>query len=146
MTVSIFSLSDDNLAVSSPRINQKITLPLDQQLADAFGGLALHSCGKWTHTMPMLRHMRNMLAVECAVGEGSDDPDPNAPADVRRALAGSPIFAKVCLGSDVSRALAALDELADGQLRLVVEIGYDAESAEHNYRRIQEKLHETCGR
>jgi hypothetical protein len=135
-----FSLSDDNLAVSSPEINQKIALPLDKQLADTFGGLAVHSCGEWAHTMPMLREMSNILAVECAVGAGSGDPNPNAPADVRRALTGSSIFAKVRLGDDISKALATLEELADGQLKLVVQIGYDEENAERNYRLIQERL------
>ena len=136
------SISDDNLAVSSPSINRKIALPFDRQLADAFGGLAVHSCGVWAHTMAMLRDMPNILGVECAVGEGPHDPNPNPPADVRRALAGSSIIAKARLGDDINKTLAALDELADPQLKLVVEIGYDSENAERNYRLVQEKLHE----
>ncbi len=134
------SVSDDNLAVSSPPINRKFALPLDQQLADAFGGIALHSCGVWTHTMPMLREMSNVQVVECAVGEGASDPNPNSPADVRRALAGSSIIAKTRLGDDIDKALTVLDELADRRLKLVVEIGYDEENAERNYRLIEEKL------
>ncbi len=142
------SISDDNLAVSSPLINQKIALPSDQQLADAFGGIALHSCGVWTHTMPMLRKMSNVQVVECAIGEGQGegqdkglhDPNPNAPADVRDALTGSSIIVKARFGYNIDKTLAALDELADPQLKLIVEIGYDEENAEQNYRLITEKL------
>ena len=134
------SVSDDNLAVSSPPINRKFALPLDQQLADAFGGIALHSCGVWPPPMAMLREMSNVQVVECAVGEGASDPNPNSPADVRRALAGSSIIAKTRLGDDIDKALTVLDELADRRLKLVVEIGYDEENAERNYRLIEEKL------
>ena len=134
------SVSDDNLAVSSPAINQKIALPFDQQLADAFGGIALHSCGTWVHTMPMVREMSNVQVVECAVGEGSNDPDPNPPGDVRRALAGSSIITKARVGGDMNKALNVLDKLADPKLKLVVEIGYDEENAEQNYRLIQQRL------
>ncbi len=42
----------------------------------------------------------------------------------------------------LGKPLAALDELADGQLKLVVEIGYDEQNAERNYRLIQDKLQE----
>ncbi|KKK64955.1 hypothetical protein LCGC14_2979000 [marine sediment metagenome] len=46
----------------------------------------MHSCGVWTHTMPMLRKMSNVQVVECAIGEGQGegqdkglhDPNPNA--------------------------------------------------------------------
>ena len=55
------SVSDDNLAVSSPRINRLFALPLDEQLGEHFGGLAIHSCGVWTHTMSMLRETYRRL-------------------------------------------------------------------------------------
>jgi len=134
------SVSDDNLAVASPLVNRKIALPADRQLADAFGGLALHSCGNWTHTMPMLRELPNMMLVECAVGRSSGDPKPNEPGEVRRALAGSPIIAKARVGDDIQNTLSVLDKLADSELNLIVEIGYDEQNAERNYRLVREKL------
>ena len=114
------SISDDNLAVSSPRINRQFALPVDRQIADQFGGVAVHSCGVWTHTMSMLRDMPNIMAIECAVGHGrgDHDPNPNPPADVRQAIADSSLILKVRFDTDIDKALAALEELASPKMRL----------------------------
>jgi hypothetical protein len=136
------SISDDNLAVSSPRINQHFALPLDEQLADRFGGLTIHSCGVWTHTMSMLSALRNITAIECAVGHGrgDHDPNPNPPDDVRQAVANSSLIVKARLGSDIEKSLAAIDDLASPQMRLIASIVHDPENAERNYRCITERL------
>jgi hypothetical protein len=136
------SISDDNLAVSSPQINRRFALPMDEQLAKEFGGLAIHSCGVWTHTISMLRDFPNITGIECAVGHerGDHDPNPNPPVKVRQAIAGSSLVVKARLGNDLEKALAALDELASPQLRLVAEFAYTPEHAERNYRAIADKL------
>jgi hypothetical protein len=136
------SISDDNLAVASPKINRSFALPFDEQLANEFGGLAIHSCGVWTHTMVMLREFQNMTAIECQVGNGrgDHDPNPNPPADVQKAVAGHSLIVKTRLGSDIEKALVAIDQLASPQMRLIVEVGYTPEHAEDNYRRITERL------
>jgi hypothetical protein len=141
------SISDDNLAVSSPQINRRFALPMDEQLAKAFGGLAIHSCGVWTHTMAMLGDFEKMTAIDCAVGHGRGDHDPNTnrPADVRRAVAGSSLIVKARFDSNLEKALAALDELASPEMRLIAHIGYDPENAERNYRRVREKLERMYG-
>ena len=143
-----FSISDDNLAVASPRVNRRFALPYDRQLADALGPLAIHSCGTWTHTMPAVRDMGGVMAIECAVGEGRDegqaaglhDPAPNNPAEVRRSLAGSPIITKARPGDNLEKTLAMLDDLVDPGRKLIVEIPHHPEDAEFNYRRIEERL------
>ena len=136
------SISDDNLAVSSPHINQRFALPLDEQIAREFGGLALHSCGVWTRTMALLEPLQHITAIECAAGfeRGDQDPKPNPPADVRQAMAGSGRIVKARLGNNLEKALAAIDALASPEMRLVVEIGYDAEHAQRNYRCLSERL------
>ncbi|MBN1590604.1 MAG: hypothetical protein JW888_13905 [Pirellulales bacterium] len=147
------SVSDDNLAVSSPGINRKVAVPYDRQLGDAFDGVAVHSCGVWTHTMPMLAEIPNVIGIECAVGDGEGegqehglhDPTPNAAADVARALAGSGTFAKVRLGQNIDKALAAIDQLVDPQLRLIVEMGYDEQNAQRHYELIRDKLERFYG-
>lgn len=141
------SISDDNLAVSSPRINRQFALPMDEQLAGHFGGVAIHSCGVWTHTMPMLHELQKITAIECAVGHGRGDHDPslNLPAEVRRAVADSSLVLKARFDSDLDKALAALDELASPKLRLIAHIGYVPEHAERNYRRVTEKLERVYG-
>ena len=141
------SISDDNLAVSSPRINRLFALPMNEQLALHFGGLAIHSCGVWTHTMSMLHEFQKITAIDCAVGYGRGDHDPNLnlPADVRKAVAGSSLIVKARFDSDLDKALAALDELASPEMRLIAHIGYVPEHAERNYRRVTEKLEQVYG-
>jgi len=141
------SISDDNLAVSSPRINRLFALPMNEQLAVHFGGLAIHSCGVWTHTMSMLHEFQKITAIDCAVGYGRGDHDPNTnlPADVRKAVADSSLIVKARFDSDLDKALAALDELASPQMRLIAHIGYVPEHAERNYRRVTEKLEQVYG-
>jgi hypothetical protein len=136
------SISDDNLAVSSPQVNRRFALPMNERLAVHFGGLAIHSCGVWTHTIAMLRDYQNLTAIDCAVGHGRGDHDPNTnpPADVRRVVAGSNLIVKARFDSDLEKALAALDELASPEMRLIAHIGYDPEHAERNYRRVTERL------
>ena len=136
------SISDDNLAVSSPQINRRFALPVDEQLAKEFGGLAIHSCGVWTHTMSMLRDFQNITGIECAVGHerGDHDPNPNPPAQVRQAIASSSLVVKTRLGNDIEKALAALDELASPQLPSRRGNRLHPEHAERNYRSITERL------
>jgi hypothetical protein len=141
------SISDDNLAVSSPQINRRFALPMDEQIAVQFGGLSIHSCGVWTHTMSMLDELRNITAIECAVGHGRGDHDPNTnpPADVRKIAVGSPLIVKARFDTDLDKALAALDELASPRMRLIAHIGYVPEHAERNYRRVTQKLEQVYG-
>jgi uroporphyrinogen-III decarboxylase len=49
------SLSDDNLAVVSPAVAKEFNLPLDDEIGRAWGGVAIHSCGKWAHMMRYLK-------------------------------------------------------------------------------------------
>jgi hypothetical protein len=136
------SISDDNLAVSSPAVNRQFALPMNAQLAEQFGGLAVHSCGIWTHTMRLLGEFPKINAIECAVGHGRGDHDPNLnpPVEVRQAVEGSSLLVKARFDSDLDKALAALDELVSPRMRLIAHLGYDAEHAERNYRRVTERL------
>ena len=135
------SISDDNLSVSSPWINERIALPFDQQIADAFDGLAIHSCGRWEHTMAKLGRLRNVLMVDCALS-AAVDPTPCVAAEVREALKGSGIIAQVRVGSELDEVLPLLEELFDPSLKLVVNVAYSPERAEENYKRVRGKLGE----
>ena len=108
------SVSDDNLAVSSPQVNRRFALPMNAQLAALFDGLAIHSCGVWAHTMAMLSDFPKITAIECAVGHGPHDsePTPNSPVAVRNAIVDSSIVVKARLAADIEQAVAALHDLA----------------------------------
>jgi hypothetical protein len=133
------SISDDNLSFCSPGMNEQFPLKYDQQIADAFDGLAIHSCGMWDTTMKRVTRMEKVLMVDCAVSPACD-PNPNQPAKVRKALQGSSIILKARVGGDLYTALKILDELVDPAQQIVVEFNYDPASAEHNYRTLNGKL------
>jgi hypothetical protein len=133
------SLSDDNLSFCSPVMNEKIPLKYDQQIADAFGGLAIHSCGVWDSTMKRVTGMRNVVMVDCAVSPDCD-PNPNQPARVRNAMQGSGIILKARVGGHLEASLKILDELVEPTTQLVVEFNYDPSNAQANYHALNEKL------
>lgn len=133
------SLSDDNLAVSSPTINEKIALPFNEKIAKVFGGLAVHSCGEWVHTMKLLSNYENIFMMDCAVSKGCD-PNPNKPSEVKEAMKGSGIITKVRISEeDIEK---VIDEIADPDLKLILHIKYPGDSGamESNYKRAYEKL------
>ncbi len=134
------SVSDDNLAVSSPHINELISLPFNRKLAEEFGGLAIHSCGVWSHTMSALAKIPGVFMIDCAVDK-SRDPNPNEPAKVRDALKGTGVIAQIRPGSDMTRVGQVLEEIYDPELKLIVNIGYSTkEEEEKNYRFVNDKL------
>ncbi len=129
------SMSDDNLAVSSPKINEIVALPFNQKIAEAMGGLALHSCGKWAHTMAKLDKADGYDMVECAI-TNAVDPTPNKPEDVRDALRGKDILCKVRVGNDMDQVEDALQRVFAPDLPLIVQLDYDAAHARENYERV----------
>ncbi len=42
-------------------------LPPDDQIGAAFGGVAIHSCGNWGHTMPLVAKMKNLYMIDCTI-------------------------------------------------------------------------------
>jgi hypothetical protein len=139
------SISDDNLAVSSPHINEKIAFPYNQLLAEAFNGVAIHSCGRWEHTMKKLHDGQGLTPFQVEMIDLSisseTDPCPNDPAAVREALKGCPFIAKVRPGGlNFEQAFEAVKAVFDPSLRLVVEMNYDPQHAEQNYKIMHDTL------
>lgn len=126
------SLSDDNLAVSSPTINERLALPENERIGQAFGGVAIHSCGPWASTMRRLKACPSAYMIDCALSKACD-PNPNQPEPVRDALAGSGIICKVRVGGPPEEYLPVLRRVAHPDLRLMVEIPFDAERSQENY-------------
>jgi hypothetical protein len=134
--LSGISISDDNLAVSSPEVNARISLPSNAELAAAFGGLAIHSCGTWTHTMAAAAAIPGVTMLDMALARDCD-PNPNDPRAVRDALRGTGVVAKVRVGGDMDEVEKILRELYAPDLKLAVEINCSPEYAEANYRRVR---------
>jgi hypothetical protein len=141
-TFKCIGISDDNLAVASPHINEQFPLPVNQELGEAMGGVAIHSCGNWTKTMELLKNFSAIKLVECAVSKTTDT-TPNDPAAVRDALRGSGLMLKVRVGYEEPDALdRILDNLIDGETRVVVELKFteDRKKNDERYHRAVKKL------
>jgi hypothetical protein len=143
-------LSDDNLAVSSPAINEKFALRSDQLIAQEMGGVAIHSCGVWDRTMKLLPG-RGVTAIDCSVSPRWD-PTPMTPAMVRAALAGTGIIAKARCGGTRDEIEEAIAALAGPDMRLILDIARIdedeaayAKTAETNYTRAYELLERAYG-
>jgi hypothetical protein len=138
------ALSDDNIAVASPDINESIAMPFNQQIADAFDGLAVHSCGPWAHTMSIYKNIKGLMMIDCAV-DLPCDPNPNKPSDVRNAMSGSGVVTKVRMGNDLKQIEKILKDLIVPDLQVIVQVEYDEGRKEEIYKRttgLLEKLYE----
>ena len=56
-------LSDDFLAVLSPRIYEEFVRPYNEIIAKEFAGLFLHSCGNYLHQVPNLLTTKELMGV-----------------------------------------------------------------------------------
>ena len=118
------TLSDDNLAVSSPYINEKFSLRFNQVIAEEMGG----------------------VAVDCSASPRWD-PTPMTPEMVRAALGGTGIAVKACVGGTPAEIEHAVKALAGPDMRLILDIARIDEddaayirTAESNYKLAAECL------
>lgn len=144
------TLSDDNMAVSSPQINEKFSLRFDRKIAESFGGVVLHSCGVWDHTMRKLR-APEVIGVDCSVARAWD-PTPMKPEAVGDALAGKGLIAKARCGGTPGEIEEAIRGLARPGMRVILDIArleQDDEAylktAESNYALAVDRFSEAFG-
>ncbi len=135
------SVSDDNLAVGSPDTGTRFNLPLDEELGREFGGIAIHSCGRWAHMMKYLKeYCPSCMCVDCQI-DLTADPNPNRPEDVRDALAGTGIYAHIKLTGETEKMLEEIKRVLHPDLKLVVHPNYiDKATAERNYYELESLL------
>lgn len=133
------SISDDNLAVASPDVNSRFLLPYDEELGERFGGLAIHSCGNWGHTMPLVAGLKNIRMIDCALTKQAD-PNPNIPEVIRDNFRGSGITVQVRVGSDAEAALSQLERIWVPDLKLIVMLSGMEGQAERQYSLVNDFL------
>ncbi|HEX9027915.1 MAG TPA: uroporphyrinogen decarboxylase family protein, partial [Anaerolineales bacterium] len=63
------SISNDDSVMISARTMAEFGVPYFNQLSDAFGGIYIHSCGKWLHQIPTLETVRNLRGLEFGASE-----------------------------------------------------------------------------
>lgn len=118
------SLSDDNVAVTSPRSFRSSSLEYLKELSLRFDGLALHSCGTFTHSLPDILEIPKLKVLECAVGYGDpghlNDPNPNPAEKLREFFLDRDVTLKVRLGpGELERVFPLLDRRIKLQIQLV---------------------------
>lgn len=135
------SISDDNLAVGSPAVNARFNLPLDDAIGRAMGGVAIHSCGRWSHTMGMIKELcPSCVAIDCALETGGD-PNPNEPEAVRDALAGSGIHLHVRMTGDTESMVEVVKRVLHPKLKLIVHPNFEGlPAAQRNYEVLDQLL------
>jgi len=68
------AVANDAGVLVSPEIHDKFSVPYLNQIAEAFGGVYLHSCGNWLHLLPSLEKVRNLRGLEFGVSETPFEP------------------------------------------------------------------------
>jgi len=132
------SISDDNLAVGSPDVNTRFNLPLDEEIGRAMGGVAIHSCGRWDHTMDKLKaNVPSCVAIDLALDKVSD-PNPNEPEAVRDALAGAGIPVIVRMTGETEEMVKVVKRVMHPQLKMIVHPAFiDLPAARRNYETLE---------
>jgi hypothetical protein len=63
------AISDDGLAVISPKLYREFCLPYVNQLSEEFGGVMIHSCGNFVHQFDNLERVHNLRGINFGVTE-----------------------------------------------------------------------------
>ena len=96
------SLSNDMLALVGSDFYREFGLPYDQKIADALGGVGVHSCGDWSHNFKMVDELKAVTMVDLAMSYVWD-PEPNIPEKIIRSFGGKDYPIQVrCDANDVA--------------------------------------------
>ena len=63
------AVSDDGLAVISPKLYGEFCLPYVNELSEEFGGVMIHSCGSFVHQFHNLTRVHNLRGINFGVTE-----------------------------------------------------------------------------
>ena len=113
------SISDDNIVMVSPDHYRAFAVPYNGQLSQAFGGLAVHSCGNYIRQLPELLKIPGLVMVD---GPFSKELDPDPIHDVetyRDLVLESGVILHARMGTDWS---AVLPRLYHPDLRLALTV------------------------
>lgn len=63
------AISDDGLAVISPKLYREFCLPYVNELSEEFGGVMIHSCGNFVHQFENLGRIHNLRGINFGATE-----------------------------------------------------------------------------
>lgn len=113
------SLSEDNIVMVSPADYETLAVPYCNRIAEAFGGVAIHSCGNFEQQLPALAKTTQLCMVDGAFSR-QGDPNPNTDLELfRDTFAGTDTVLHARMGRDWAE---QLPRLVHPDLQLIVAV------------------------
>lgn len=135
------SVSDDNMAMLSPKSYEVSAVPYNSRIAEHFDGIALHSCGEIGHNISVQLRTPRLRQVECSASVivRDSDPSPNTPESLRDGYRGSDVIVKVRINK---QEVELLDRLLAPDFKCVLAVtGVETQKeSEEVYRRFKERI------
>jgi len=135
------SVSDDNMAMLSPRAYEVGALPYNSRIAQHFDGIALHSCGRIAHNIPVQLRIPKLQQMECSacIIARDSDPCPNTPELLRDGYRDSGVIAKVRINKEE---IELLDRLLAPDFKCAVAVsGVETrEESERVYQQFKDRI------
>ncbi|NOZ51315.1 MAG: hypothetical protein GXP37_14925 [Chloroflexi bacterium] len=133
-------MSTDNLVMISPRAYEHFCVPHDTKIGAAFGGAAIHSCGKWSMWLDAVKKIPNLTMVDAAFGPQTD-PVFNEPEAFRDAFANTGVIVQARMVGDPGDVLAQAKRLAAPGVKLIIVTYVQDPQAQ---RQLYHDLHSLC--
>jgi len=125
-------------------VYEEFSRPYNERIADALGGVVIHSCGVWRP--PIIESVlgtKGLAGVELALSL-DDDPSPSTPEGVRDGFSGRGVPVKARIGKDF---LPVVDRAYHADLTLIPQIAWDDDPAarDRNYDTLRARMTELGG-
>ncbi len=119
---------------------ERFCVPDYTRIGEAFGGVAIHSCGNWARWLPAVRKVSNLVTVDAAFGTHTD-PDPNDPEEFRAILAGTGVTLQARVVGPPDEVVSIARRLWGPGMKLIVVTYVQDPAAQH---RLYNDLHDLC--
>ena len=88
------SVSEDALTMLDPGFYDEFAKPYNERIAQALGGIVIHSCGPWAHNFDRVKATKGLKMVDLAISK-IFDPGPNLPENIVKGFEGTGIPVQV---------------------------------------------------
>ncbi len=133
-------LSTDNLVMISPEMYSRFCRQDFGRIGEAFGGVALHSCGNWFRWLEVVKATPHLAMVDGAFSPETD-PAYNNCESFRDALAGTGVVLHARIVGDPDEVMARVKRLWQPGLKLVIVTHVQEPAAQ---RQLYRDIHAYC--
>jgi uroporphyrinogen-III decarboxylase len=131
------SISEDVLVMIGPDFYNEFARPYNERIAEALGGVAIHSCGNWAHNFEQVRNTQGLTMVDLKISK-TYDPTPCIPQDVINAFKDTGIAVQT--RADYND-IQLINQLLRPDMRTVIVLRWDDDPKvrEHRYHDIKRR-------